>query len=169
MNTLRPRQKGFTLLEAVAVMAITGILMAVAVPSYHNLLQRQQLRHAGEALAQDMRMARELSIRENKPIFISYSPGKQWCWGVSRGQACDCAAPASRAQACTISRMDKTEFPNVLLDIAQEAAFAPGRGQVEQFGDAAFRTERGHNLRVSLNAMGRPKLCGPDAPERLPC
>ncbi|MBB4843558.1 prepilin-type N-terminal cleavage/methylation domain-containing protein [Paucibacter oligotrophus] len=157
-------QQGFTLLEAAVVIAITAILLAVAVPSYHNLLQRQQLRLAGEALAQDMRMARELSIRENTTVYISYKPGKQWCWGLSRGQACDCAA-----QVCSISRMDQEHFPHVLLDIAQDAAFSAGRGQVEQFGDAAFRTERGQHLRVSLNAMGRARLCGRDAPERQSC
>ena len=114
-------------------------------------------------------MAREDSVRENASIFISHHPGKHWYWGVSRGQACDCAAPASRAQNCSIERMDRTDFPNVLLDITEEATVSAGREQVEQYGAAALRTARRHNLWVSLIALGRPKLCGPNAPQRQPC
>ncbi|WP_397536090.1 Tfp pilus assembly protein FimT/FimU, partial [Roseateles sp.] len=66
--------RGFTLLEVAAVMAITGIVLAMAVPSYANFAARQQLRAAGESLALDLRLAREESLR-GASVFISYRAG----------------------------------------------------------------------------------------------
>lgn len=160
--------RGFTLLEAVTVIAITCILLAAAIPSYQHMLQRRQLQQVAELLALDMRHARELSVSENQLIHISYRAGKQWCWGVSRNQPCDCSGNTPGAR-CNIAQMDSKEYPRVLLDIAQDSAFSPGLGQVAQTGAAAFRTERGQNLRVQLNPLGRPQVCGRDAPGGVAC
>ncbi|MDC8786371.1 prepilin-type N-terminal cleavage/methylation domain-containing protein [Roseateles koreensis] len=164
----RGKSCGFTLLEMAIVIAITGILLAVAIPSYQHMLQRRQLRQVAELLALDLRHARELSVSENSAIFINYNAGKQWCWGLSRAKPCDCAGTSPQGR-CELSHMDNTHYPHVLLDAAQDAAFSPGLGQVAQSGAAALRTEAGQNLRVVLNPMGRTHICGPDAVGALRC
>jgi len=144
------------------VLAILAIVVSAATPSYINFMQRQQLRSAGDALQQDLRNAREFSVRTRRPVFISYSLGKTWCWGVSAGQPCDCSG-ASPLPACNISQARSIDFKNVRLDRAEGAEFEPTLGQAVRHGSVAFSTLKGQNLRVQLNGMGRAQQCGPDA------
>ena len=166
--------RGFSLLEMAAVLAITGILLAVAVPSYKDFLQRQQLRLAGDTLLQDLRSARQLSISAPTSIFVTFHAGKQWCWGVSRALPCDCSATSASATA-TLARCDiatsnhKQQFPAVVLDTAQDFEFTPGLGRVAKAGAAALRTPGDQHLQVVLNMLGRAHLCGRDAPQGQAC
>jgi len=162
MPRTRNRIRGFTLLEMAAVLAILGIVVSVAAPSYVSFMQRQQLRSAADALLQDLRNAREFSVRTQRPVYISYSLGKTWCWGVSAGQPCDCSG-ASPLPACNISQARSIDFKNVRLDRAEGAEFEPTLGQAVRHGSVAFSTLKGQNLRVQLNGMGRAQQCGPDA------
>ena len=166
--------RGFTLLEVAAVIAITGILVSAAVPTYASFMQRQQLRLAADTLMQDLRRARELSITTPTPIFLTFHRGPKWGWGVSRALPCDCAGnvtPTDKPLArCDIASSDNREqFKDVLIDTAEDLQFTPGLGHAAQSGTAALHTKNGQNLRVVLNRMGRVHLCGQDAPGRPVC
>lgn len=166
--------RGFTLLEVTAVIAITGILVSAAVPTYANFMQRQQLRLAADTLMQDLRRAREMSVSAPSSIFFTFHPGPQWCWGVSRGLPCDCAGtitPTDKALTrCDIASGDNREhFKDVTMDAAQDFEFEPRLGQIAQSGAAALRTRQGQNLQVVLNPLGRAHLCGQDAPGAKAC
>ena len=168
------KHRGFTLLELAAVMAITSILVSAAVPIYADFMQRQQLRVAANTLMHDLRRARELSVDARVSIFLTFQPGRQWCWGVSRALPCDCAgnvAPTDKPMArCDIASSDNREhFKDVMMDAAQDFEFSPGLGQVAQSGAAALRTKKGQHLQVVLNRMGRSHLCGRDAPGGPAC
>jgi general secretion pathway protein G len=53
----RNRGRGFTLLELLMAMAVVGLLVAVALPSYAGLVQRQKVEQAGRDL---MNIAQEI-------------------------------------------------------------------------------------------------------------
>jgi type IV fimbrial biogenesis protein FimT len=157
---------GFTLLEVAIVLVVTGIIAAVAVPSYSHMLARQQLRAAGETLALDLRNAREEALRSGQPVFVSSRTGPAWCWGISRGRPCDCGGSLP---ACGLGRGQAQDYPQVELGRGDTLQFEPRMGRLLSAGQIELKTRRNQSLQVQVNLMGRPRLCGPDAPKPGAC
>lgn len=161
-----PRARGYTLLELGVVLAVVGVLLALGVPSFADFLARQQLRSAGEQLAQDLRHAREASVR-GQALYASFSAGPAWCWGISQGQPCDCG---SGVPACNVSVGRAVDYPRVQMSQAGEPlSFEPGAGRLRAPSETAFSTRAGHRLQVRSSVLGRTQLCGPDAPKPTSC
>lgn len=158
------RQRGFTLIEVCLVMALMGIVMGVAIPSYSHFAQRQQLRLAADTLALQLRQARERSISAGVATFVNFRLGKNWCWGVGSGTPCDCGQGD-----CAFGHARSSEYPAVQLDGASNVEFERQLGRALQFGSARFSTLKGQRLHVDVNAMGRAQICGPDAPKAAAC
>jgi prepilin-type N-terminal cleavage/methylation domain-containing protein len=64
MNLLMKKNKGFTLIEMMIVVAIIGILSALAIPSYNKFIAHQNLNAAARDLFSDMRSARVSAISQ---------------------------------------------------------------------------------------------------------
>ena len=69
---MRTRQKGFTLLEMVVVVAVIGILLGIAIPSYQNYVIRSN-RTEGQALLSDAAARQERYYSQNPG---SATPGR---------------------------------------------------------------------------------------------
>jgi type IV pilus assembly protein PilE len=65
MNILKVTQKGFTLIELMIVVAIIGILAAIAIPSYSEYVLRSRAVDATSTLA-DMRIKMEQFYQDNR-------------------------------------------------------------------------------------------------------
>ena len=84
--------KGFTLIEAMAVLAVLGILAAIGIPNYSRYVMRENLIEAGNALA-EYRLRMERFYQDNR----SYQ---------SAGGGCGQAVPSvldNFAVACAIT------------------------------------------------------------------
>lgn len=160
---LRPRLAGFTLLEAAVVLAVSAILLAVAVPNYNRIRERQRMRLAAETLLLDLQRAR-LQSSSAGSVFLSFkSEGENWCWGSNTGSPCDCLT-----QRCNMGGQHSREWPGIWLVYASDAQLEAGMRAVEH-GPTEFSTKHGGQVRVELNALGRASLCGKDAPKSTPC
>ena len=62
---MKKRQSGFTLIEIMIVVAIVGILAAIAIPQYTDYILRSQLVEAHTGL-QDMRVRMEQFYQDNR-------------------------------------------------------------------------------------------------------
>lgn len=69
MVSARTRQ-GFTLVELVVVLAVVGILSAVAMPSFTQLVANQRLKSLSSDLFSSMMLARSEAIKRNTPVKI---------------------------------------------------------------------------------------------------
>jgi type IV fimbrial biogenesis protein FimT len=77
----RSKDSGYTLVEAMVVVALLGILVAVATPSFVSLMQRN--RAAGEinSLIGDLQFARSEAIKRGLPVSLCTSSNGSTCLG----------------------------------------------------------------------------------------
>ncbi|TDK26253.1 prepilin-type N-terminal cleavage/methylation domain-containing protein [Luteimonas aestuarii] len=73
------KDAGFTLIEAVVVMAVMVILLTIAVPSMASLLERQRAANAMTSLTTQMAQARMAAITYRKPTILCPSSDGQHC------------------------------------------------------------------------------------------
>lgn len=63
-------QRGFTLLELLLGLIVSGVLAHLAVPSFKNLLESQARHDMAQSLAQGLRYARAEAIVRNRSVII---------------------------------------------------------------------------------------------------
>lgn len=71
---------GFTLIEAMVVIAVVAVIMAIAAPSFREFVLSQQLRAAASDLHGDLLRARSEAVKRNEGITVSRI-GSSWSNG----------------------------------------------------------------------------------------
>ena len=162
MRLLKPfarrRPRGLTLIEVMIGLAITVVLMSLALPSMLGTLQRQRLKSAAEGLAMDISEARFEAARRGIPIELGFATGTDWCWSTATRTGCDCHV----RQSCQLKSVRAAEMPSVELVDAQGALFMPDNAARTTGGTALLQTPGGDRLRVELSGMGRARICAPE-------
>jgi len=62
------RVRGFTIIEMVVVLMILGIVIVLALPSYHLWIANTQVRTAAESVQNGLRLAASEAVRRNVPV-----------------------------------------------------------------------------------------------------
>ena len=75
------RAAGFTLAEILIVVAIMGILAAIAAPSMADMVRSQRLRTAAFDVFAALTLARSEAIKRNNAVTITPAGGTNWALG----------------------------------------------------------------------------------------
>jgi len=77
MGNKNNNSRGFTIVETIAVIAIVGIIAAVAVPQFNNTIQTKRLYDAVEKLNDDLNYCRDYAISQHTNTWIRFRPNDE--------------------------------------------------------------------------------------------
>ncbi|MBQ0721330.1 MAG: prepilin-type N-terminal cleavage/methylation domain-containing protein [Gammaproteobacteria bacterium] len=162
-------QQGFTLIEAMIVVAIIAIVLSLAAPSFNDFFEKNRLKRAAEEVYGLVTKARAEGVIRDADMSIAVDTG-EWCVGYAATAGCDCTVGKDAAGACSVP----VAGTNV-LQVVNGANFS-GVTIAETFAGigASFDNVKGTagTGRVSLSAgdwdldvvvsgMGRVMICSP--------
>ncbi len=157
-------QSGFSLIELLVTVAVLGILLSIAVPSFQTTLEKQRLVGAAEQLYEDLQYARTEAIKRNANVFVSFTTGSNWCYGIALA-TCTCGTAGS----CQLSGIDKvvsgTDFRGGSLasTFGGPTSFEPRRGTAPGGnGTATLRSNYG-SIKIIAGSLGRVRICSDSA------
>jgi type IV fimbrial biogenesis protein FimT len=163
---------GVTGIELMVVLAIIGILAAMAAPSFNSTIERQRVIKPAQALLADLRWARGEAIKRNKKIRVTFfntetdcGSGIAWCYTIDTDPA------LSTPDGILPKTVNASDFPQSTLSAAAFAggvaytAFDPTRGIDLNNGSATF-TVNTQSATVTISTLGRARIC--DAPGDYP-
>lgn len=175
---MRQKNHGFTLIEALVVVTIIGILAALTVPAFTKMLERNRVKGAAESMFNDLQLARTEAIKRNQDVTVSFSaagPTTTWQYGMRTGTTCDPALPVTDANACKLAADDvlrvtrSADYPDVSLRVTfntavspavtkPRAEFEPRQGLADVAGTACL-VLKNDKLQVRVSPLGRILLC----------
>ena len=162
------RPRGFSLIEAMVVVAVTAVVATTAVPSLVAFIDGRRLDATATALAADVQFVRTEAVARNQPIRISFhaarrAPAGSCTPALRRSAAAARAAPA----VCTGGAV---EIKTVVLVAADRVsvranvasiAFDPLHGTSTPTGTLRLVDAGGRAVHHVVNVMGRVRSCTP--------
>ena len=83
-GNIMTRHQGFTLVELLVTIIVSGILLAIAIPSFINLMDKRRLVGAADNLLADMRFAQSEAVKTNVPVVITFTTlGASWTYSMN--------------------------------------------------------------------------------------
>lgn len=105
-GSLKAPNRGFSIVELMMSVVLLAIGMALALPSYREMVEKRQITYGAEQLTAFLNAAQSESIKRNQALTVSYqrTANDNWCAGATLGAtACDCTvANTADADYCAI-------------------------------------------------------------------
>lgn len=143
-------QRGFTLLEMMIVIAIVGVMAAIAMPGFSAWREKQAVSNAAGSLLMHLKQARNLAIAENRSVKTTFS---------STAYTFDADTTVSPVPACGPCRSDVIGYnqfsANLSVSPATTRTFS-SRGTTNS--GTITLTASGNSKAIVINIIGRAYL-----------
>lgn len=181
----KQKSQGFSLVEAMIVIAIMGILVAIAVPSYQDTIERNRLKQAIEAIKSDLQWMRTETIKKSCNLHASFTNGVAWSYDIYIPPAeagtpcaiqqfyhgCIAAVTAAADDNCSLRAVDSTQFSGTTMGTVAffsspttEAEFGFRRGEAARSNNNASNgkvelSSSNYTVKVVVASVGRVRVC----------
>jgi prepilin-type N-terminal cleavage/methylation domain-containing protein len=174
-------RRGFTLIELLVAVVVVAVLLALAAPSFKNMILMQRLKGVTAQLVTDLQFARSEAAQRGVPVRMRFSVSStQTCYvifvGVGGDGGCDCKkATMCGSDSKAIRVVSALQSQLVTIDARfqnPELAFDPSTGSImfspsdttQDLKDpfkisSAIDTPR--TLQTQIKLSGRPAVCAP--------
>jgi prepilin-type N-terminal cleavage/methylation domain-containing protein len=171
----RSTSSGFTLIELIVTVAVLVIISMTVVPLVQDMLQKQRIAAAAEAIHAQVMLAKSESYKRSTPIYVAIDEGGAWALGVSDASGCnpsgtDCTLTyvESDGTTTTVQRtISSTEYPGASMDgdSPDEISFNPIRGTADS--RTIELESEDYEVRIIVNSTGRVRICSPAGSDHL--
>lgn len=168
--TTGPRGRGVTLIEMCVVLGIVALILGQLIPSLQGFRERTLLRATADALADDLRFAREEAVRLNRPVLFRISgKGAAACYLLHLGptNGCDCAGGRTHCEGQGASVLKSVWLPEAspirLTSNVESMVFLRAQGTVTPTGSIEVRLNEREAVRLVVAITGRVRSCTPSA------
>lgn len=166
----RACERGVTLIELVITVIVAAILLAIAIPSFNRLFEKNRLKGAAERLASEIQYARAEALERRAPVSVAIKAGSDWCIGLTDDTSgtCDCATVDACQVGGTTRVADGADFKGVevqgsdVSDTFEPLRGVPDSGTYDQNDwPVFFKLADGRSVGVELTVLGSVHLCSP--------
>jgi type IV fimbrial biogenesis protein FimT len=164
-TTSRAKAAGFTLTELMIAVAVLGVLTALAVPNFRQMLRNYEVRGAAESVAIGLQKARGEAVSRNASVQFALGTGTSWTVSVVGGATVDTRASSDSPNATMAGLASNLStaattltFNNIGIVIANADA-SPMLRRVNFSASGASEA-----LRVEIGAGGSSRVCDPSLP-----
>lgn len=170
--TTNSQQRGLTLIEICATLAIAAILLATAVTNFSGMLQRHQTEGVASVLASDLQWLRTEAVARRQSLRISFGTqaGGGGCYVIHTGaaSACTCGAPGPAVCSPGAQAIKTVQAPTggkgvqIAINVPSKSmVYEPLRGTTSPTGTIAVEGAATKGVHHVVSILGRVHTCAP--------